>query len=117
MTSQIAALTNEQKRQSDEMSELRKMHTDLIRSVAELCGRLDVINTQYEHSSKAQETIRGDVRSLSAKVDGLLLDQATNKMPMEFIRNIQRYAITASVSAVGAGGTAIYTLVKQGIGS
>lgn len=117
MTSQIAALTNEQKRQSDEMSELRKMHTDLIRSVAELCGRLDVINTQYEHSSKAQETIRGDVRAISAKVDGLLLDQASNKMPLEFIKNIQKYALTAAISALGTGGTAIYSMLSKGIGS
>lgn len=116
MTNQISALSNEQKRQSDELSEIRKMHMELMRSVAELCGRLDVIKAQYENSAKIQATMQSEIKAVTVKVDGLMLDQASNKFTMELVRNINKYVVTAALSAVGGGGAAIYFAMK-GIGS
>lgn len=112
MTDRITALSSEQRRQSDELSEMRKMHMELMRSVAELCGRLDVIKAQYDNSAKIQVSMQAEIKAVTVKVDGLMLDQASNKFTMELVRNINKYVVTAALSAVGGGGAAIYFALK-----
>lgn len=116
MTSPIAALSNEQKRQSDELSEMRKMHMELMRSVAELCGRLDVIKAQYDNASKVQGDMQSELKAVTSKVDTLMLDQASNKFTLDLVRNINKYVVMAAVSALGSGGAAIYAIVSKGVG-
>lgn len=112
MTDRISALSDEQRRQSDELGEMRKMHIELMRSVGELCGRLDVVKTQYENMAKLQSTMQQEMRAVSTKVDGLMIDQASNKFTMELVRNINKYVVMAVVSAVGSGGVAAYFAIK-----
>lgn len=116
MTDRIGMLSTEQKRQSDELSEMRKMHVELMRSVAELCGRLDVIKTQYDNAAKIQSSMQAEIRAITVKVDGLMLDQASNKFTLDLVRNINKYVVTAALSAVGGGGAAIYFALK-GVGA
>lgn len=116
MTNQMTAISTEQKRQSDELSEMRKMHMELMRSVSELCGRLDVIKVQYDNASKIQASMQSEIKAVSSKVDGLMLDQASNKFTMELVRNINKYVVTAALSAIGGSVSAIYFALK-GIGS
>lgn len=116
MTDQISVLSNEQRRQSDELSEMRKMHMDLMRSVAELCGRLDVFNAQHENTAKNQAIMQSEIKAVASKVDGLMLDQASNKFTLDLVRNINKYVVMAAVSALGSGGAAIYAIVSKGVG-
>lgn len=112
MTDRINALSDEQRRQSDELGEMRKMHIELMRSVGELCGRLDVVKTQYENMAKLQSTMQSEMRAVATKVDGLMLDQASNKFTMELVRKINNYVVMAAVSAIASGGVAAYLGLK-----
>lgn len=115
MTSQIAVLSNEQKRQSDELSEMRKMHMELMRSVAELCGRLDVIKAQYDNSAKIQGSMQSELKAVASKVDGLMLEQASNKFTLDLVRKINNYVIITAVGSVGAVG-AVASMFFKGHG-
>lgn len=117
MTDQLSMLSSEQRRQSDELSEMRKMHMDLMRSVAELCGRLDVFNAQHDNTAKNQAIMQSEIKAVASKVDGLMLDQASNKFILDLVRNINKYVVMAAVSALGSGGVAIYSLISKGVGS
>lgn len=88
------------------------MHMELMRSVTELCGKLDVVKTQYEHSAKNQTALQNDLRSLATKVDGVLLDQAANRFTLDMVRNIYKGVLMAAVSALGACGSAIFIVMK-----
>lgn len=115
MTSQIAVLSNEQKRQSDELSDMRKMHMELMRSVAELCGRLDVIKVQYENSAKFQTTMQSELNVVATKVDGLMIEQASNKFTLDLVRKINNYVIITAVGSVGSIG-AVASMFFKGHG-
>jgi len=104
MTSPIAALSNEQKRQSDEQSEMRKMHMELMRSVAELCGRLDVIKAQYDSAAQVQTAMQSDLKMVTSKVDGLMIEQASNKFTLDLVRKINNYVIITAVGSIGSIG-------------
>lgn len=112
MSNPINALSNEQRRQSEELSEMRKMHIEQMRSVAELCGRLDVIKAQYDNSARVQVTMQSEIKVVMAKVDGVLLDQAANRFTLDMVRNIYKGVLMAAVSALGACGSAIFIVMK-----
>lgn len=104
MTDALSAIHQEQRRVSDELSAMRSMHMELMKSVSELCGKMDILTT-----------VQSELRSHRDDINALKLTQASNQFFIDQIKNINRAVMIAALSAVGSGGLAVYMALKGGV--
>lgn len=112
MSDPLAAIQNEQRRQSDEIAAMRAMHIELMQGVGTLCTKLGVLEVQYNQALSSQNDLRRTIKDHGAKIEELRLSQASSQYFVDLVKNLNRYVFVFAISAVGSLCAALYTASK-----
>lgn len=114
MSEDIRQLQEQQRRTSEELSAVRSMHLEVIKSVGTLCTRLEVISTLVNTSNERFDEMRSSLKEHSVQIKSLEQTQAANAYFIDLVKSINRWVITASVAAAGSLSCALYVLQTAG---
>lgn len=109
----LSEIQREQKRQSDELSAMRAMHTELMRGVHELCSQLKVLEVQYREAINRQSEMFGQLKEHGAKIEEMRIAQASNEYFISLVKSINRNVMFAMFAAVAGGGTTIAAIMGK----